>query len=96
MIKTWDQFTAEDQQKLEAYWDSNLVGKRIAEHASDDGRGDLDRDYAVWLTQLEIVCQRSKGVSFLDLADFDWRDQHENGVQPREALREALAAEGLL
>jgi hypothetical protein len=53
-----------------------------------------DRDFAVWLYIADRGCRSRTGVSIFDLADFCWRDQYDDDATPKEAVREALAAEG--
>jgi Family of unknown function (DUF5419) len=52
-----------------------------------------DPGFAIWLKLVD----RSLGVvSHRDIADWSWRDAYNDGVEPSEAAKEALAADGFV
>ncbi|MET9263681.1 hypothetical protein [Amycolatopsis sp. NPDC004079] len=90
MISTWAELSADRQRTVQKYLDDTAIGKEIASRAE----GDLD--FALWLIAVERACQRQFGVSFTDLADYNWRECHADEMSPQGALMEAVKDEGLV
>ncbi|MET9263747.1 hypothetical protein [Amycolatopsis sp. NPDC004079] len=89
MRTRWAELSAARQSEVRKYLENTALGKAIASHAN----GDLD--CAPWLVAVERACRKRSAVSFTDLADYSWRDCHESGMSPQDALAAALQAEGL-
>jgi hypothetical protein len=70
------------------------AGEHAREYAGDPVTAH-DRAFAAWLMGLEATCCRTLGLSFTDLPDQPFRDWHESGMTPAEALAELARAEGL-
>ena len=66
------------------------VGMNHATYVRENAHG--DRGFALWL----LLVDRKLGfLSHRDIADWHWRDAYDDGMDPAEAAREAVAADGL-
>lgn len=52
--------------------------------------------FGAFMYLVDLHLRRRYGVTHADLADFDWRTEHDTGSSPIEAAHEALVAEDLL
>jgi hypothetical protein len=60
---------------------------------SDDGSVKV-REWERWMEAVDMEVQRLCGMSADDLADYAYRDAYDDGADPAEVAREALAADG--
>lgn len=56
-------------------------------------KGDLE--FASWLTDADVLCLKSRGVSIFDLGDFAWRDRFNDECSAEDAFADFAAEEGV-
>jgi hypothetical protein len=56
--------------------------------------GEGRHEFKAWLAEADLLCLRQTGVSIFDLADMPYDDWYEDGMSPKEAVRELLEEEG--
>ena len=79
---TWaDDLTTERRAKIESALDRS--GAEHLRYANGD------RNFAAFLLVADATAFKTIGVSIFDLPDFCWRDAHDDGMTPAEALRVA-------
>jgi hypothetical protein len=49
-----------------------------------------------WMARVDREIARSTGLSYLDLADYGYRDAYDDELSPREVAADVLAAEGFM
>ena len=61
---------------------------RAAEYA------DGDAPFAAYLEKCDSICIGRIGLSIFDLEDIPWRDNFDDGVEPRDAVQELIEYAG--
>jgi hypothetical protein len=87
---TWlDEQPADKRDALLAQYREHRARMRVAEHDGGDER------FGVWLALVDRRITRAVGIGLFDLADWNMRDAHDDGMSPREAALEALRSDDL-
>lgn len=82
--KKWTDLPQDAQDKFTAWMDTNPTGRAVATEA------DGDRDYAVWLIAVELICHELVRKPYTTFSDMDWRGSYDAGDLPEEAVRVAV------
>jgi len=75
---------------IEAFWRSDSAH---AEELRSYARG--DKRFAYWMYLVDRRLSRACGLTSADLEDHLWRDAYDTGMSPRDALADALDANGM-
>jgi hypothetical protein len=77
--------------RIEAFWHSDSAHAReLRSYARGDQR------FAYWMYLVDRRLSRACGLTSTDMEDHTWRDAYDDGLSPREALADALEANGML
>lgn len=87
---------------IEQHWTpERIAAAEVRLRADDRGRRRIAAaaagsvTLAIYLVMVDQILRQSLGLTHQDLADHTWRTALEEGAAPRQAIADALAAEGL-
>lgn len=82
---TWFQNLSHAEQQRAQHLLDSPIGEDARRYA-----GTEDTDFAAWLAVADHRCRQRYALSIFDLPDFLWRDHHDDGLTPDEALAAAI------